>query len=111
MFMLMAIVSIMLVVSGTYLHSRRTSLQTTAARIASRDIENQRKAEFDSISGGSISDSELSNLPSGTATRTVSNFGNPANPKIKQVTVTVNWTEKELAQEIKLDTLISKNGI
>lgn len=109
LFVIMAIVSIILVVSSTYLHSRRSSLQAIATGIASRDIENLRLADFNSVQTGNITDSELSLLPSSSAARTVANF--ETNAKIKQVTVTVGWIEKGLAQEIKLDTLISQNGI
>lgn len=117
MFLILALVTILFAASGTYRHSRNSQLQTIATKIASREIENLRKTAFASLPGtGAITgDPDLPNLPSGTAERTVANY--PPNcsptcsPDIKQITVTVNWTEGGVARTISQDTIISKNGL
>ena len=115
--LILALVAILLTTSATYIHSRRTNLQTIATKMASCEIERLRKLAFASLPAngtGAIDASctaNLSKLPAGTTTRLVADFGSPANPKIKQITVAVNWTEKGNAQQIKLETLISENGL
>ena len=117
LFLILALVAILLTTSATYIHSRRTNLQTIATKMASCEIERLRKLAFASLPAngtGAIDASctaNLSKLPAGTTTRLVADFGSPANPKIKQITVAVNWTEKGNAQQIKLETLISENGL
>ena len=115
LFLILALVAILLTTSTVYIHSRRTNLQTIATKMASCEIERLRKLAFSQlpISGpvDASCTSELSKLPASTAQRTVAYFGAPANPKIKQITVAVSWTEKGLFQEIKLETLISENGL
>lgn len=108
-FLILAILSVVLVAAGTYLHSRTTSLESTATGIASRDIENQRKAGFASVSTNSITDSELSKLPNATATRTVSTYD--GNNNMKKVADIIGWTEKGATRQIILETLISANGL
>src|SRR3989344_1306041 len=115
MFLILALIAILLTTSTVYIHSRRTNLQTIATKMASCEIERLRKLAFLSLPGNGAIDvscaSDLSKLPAGTSTRLVANFGSPANPKIKQITVAVSWTEKGNAQQIKLETLISENGL
>ena len=58
---------------------------------------------------GSFSDSDLSKLPSGVGTRTLSNY--QSSTDIKQVTVTVTWQQNNNQKKIDLATLIYRNGI
>ena len=116
MFLILALVAILLTTSTTYIHSRRTNLQTIATKMASCEIERLRKLNFTSVSSLPPSDTfdasctnDLSKLPTGTTVRLVADFS--SNPKIKQITTAVSWTEKGLAQQIKLETLISENGL
>src|SRR3990167_11221829 len=115
LFLILALVAILLTTSTVYIHSRRTNLQTIATKMASCEIERLRKLNFSSLPGDGSFDascaSDLSKLPAGTSTRLVANFGSPVNPKIKQITTAVSWTEKGLARQIKLETLISENGL
>src|SRR3990167_3920701 len=115
MFLILSLVAILLTTSTDYNHSRRTNLQTNATKMASCEIERLRKLNFTSVSSLPPSDTfdascttDLSKLPAGTTLRLVADFG--SNPKIKQITAAVSWTEKGLAQQIKLETLISENG-
>ena len=109
---ILVIIAILFSASGTFTTSRSSNLQSIAAKIASREIETLRNTSFDSLpSSGPISDSDLSKLPSGTASRTILDYGSPADPKIKQVSIQVNWTFNGAPREIKMDTLISENGL
>ena len=116
MFLILALIAILLTTSTVYIHSRRTNLQTMATKMASCEIERLRKLNFTSVEllppSGAFDAScttDLSKLPAGTTTRLVADFG--TNPKIQQITTAVSWTEKGLAQQIKLETLISENGL
>src|SRR3989344_2089446 len=109
MFLILALVAILLTTSTVYIHSRRTNLQTIATKMASCEIERLRKLNFTSVSSLPPSDpfdasctNDLPKLPAGTTVRLVADFS--SNPKIKQITTAVSWTEKGLAQQIKLET-------
>lgn len=115
LFLILALIAILLTTTTTYIHSRRTNLQTIATKMASCEIERLRKLAFSQLPGNGAIDAscttDLSKLPAGTTLRLVADYGSPANPKIKQITTAVSWTEKGLAQQIKLETLISENGL
>lgn len=110
----LTLVTILLSSSGVLKHLRRVNLDTVATKIASCEIEELRKKDFAQLpSTGSIGvpcDQDLANLPAPkTATRTISDYLGDTN--IKQITITVTWTEKGLARQFTTDTLISKYGI
>ena len=110
MLFILALVVILLTASGTYITSRKSNLQTSAIKIASRETETLRNTEFTSLPvTGPISDPDLSKLPSGNASRTISDYD--VDGKIKLVTIQVNWIENSVSREIKIDTLISENGL
>ena len=109
LFLVLAIASILLAAAATYRHSRNAALQSLATNIASRDIENQRKLAFSSVSTGAITDSDSGKLPSYNGQRTVATYD--GNAKIKQVTDVITWVEKGVTRQIKLETLISENGL
>ena len=116
MFLILALVAILLTTSTVYIHSRRTNLQTIATKMASCEIERLRKLAFSqlpTVDGqfDATCTANLPKLPAGTTLRLVAGYGSPANPKIKQITTAVSWTEKGNAQQIKLETLISENGL
>src|SRR3990167_3024907 len=116
MFLILAFIAILLTTSTVYIHSRRTNLQTMATKMASCEVERLRKLPFSQLPTldgqfDATCTADLSKLPAGTTLRLIAGYGSPANPKIKQITTAVNWTEKGLAQQIKLETLISENGL
>ena len=119
LFLILALIAILLTTSGTYVHSRRSNLQTIASKIASCEIEQLRNTAFASISTGNDIDiiapcnQDISKLPTpNSAKRTIANYGTPTpDPKIKQVNIKVTWTENNASREIKMDTLISENGL
>ncbi|OGD58942.1 hypothetical protein A3I57_02975 [Candidatus Beckwithbacteria bacterium RIFCSPLOWO2_02_FULL_47_23] len=115
---ILAMIVILLTASGTFRTTRKGNLQGVATKIASRQIENLRNTAFASLpncpspTGCSITSAEepdLSKLPSGSATKTLDDY--EASTKIKQVLIKVNWTENAAPQEIKIETLISENGL
>ena len=91
-------------------------MQTIATKMASCETERLRKLPFAQLptADGQFDASctvDLPKLPAGTTIRLIAGFGSPANPKIKQITTAVSWTEKGLARQIRLETLISENGL
>lgn len=101
---------LLLTAASTLIQTHRSNLQTIAARIATKEIETLRNTSFASLpSSGSISDSDLAKLPSGTGTRTMANYQSSAD--IKQATVSVYWVQNGLSQSLNLSTLIYRFGI
>lgn len=110
LFFLIAMFTILLSASGTLLHTRTSNLQTAATKIATKQIENLRNTDFASLPGsGTFADSDLSQLPQGTATRTITNYQSSAD--IKDVLITISYTENGAPRDVKVETLIYKNGL
>lgn len=111
----LALVTILLSSAGSLTKTRSANLESIAAKIASCEIEGLRKLAFASLPGsgsvGAPCDADLSKLPAGSATRTVAGYGSPPDPDIKQITISVTWTEKGIAKNVKMDTLIYKYGL
>lgn len=81
--------------------------QDLALRIANSEIETLKINGYDSIpASGSFAHSNLSLLPSGQGTLTVSDY----NVSTKQVVVTVSWRGTK-QHSLSLTTLITKNGL
>ncbi len=110
LFLVLAIIVMLLSASGTLVSSRSSNLRGIAAKIESREIETLRKMNFDSLPAtGSFTDADLSKLPQGTATQTLSSY--QSSPDIKLVEVQVNWIENSAAKLLSEDTLIYRNGL
>ena len=62
-----------------------------------------------SPAGCSVSDTDLVKLPSSTANRFIDTY--QSSPDIKLATVQVNWTSNGAPKQIKIETLIYKNGL
>src|SRR3989344_4769618 len=78
LFLIIALIAILLTTSTTYIHSRRSNLQTMATKMASCEIERLRKLDFSSVDSFPPSDpfdasctTDLSKLPAGTTVRLV----------------------------------------
>ena len=82
--------------------------QALATHIAENEIENLRQSGYSNLPGsGSFADSQLSSLPSGSGSLTVSAF----DAKTKQVDVSVSWTEPNIgARSVSLTTLVTQTG-
>ena len=115
---ILAMIVILLTASGTFRTTRKGNLQGVATKIASRQIESLRNTAYGSLqdcpspNGCNITvqqEPDLVKLPSSSATKTLDDY--EASTKIKLVKIQVNWTESGAAQNIKLETLISENGL
>ena len=117
LFLVVSIVAILLTSGGSLFTTRSSKLQTTAGRVASKEIEALRSADFSSmVVGGSQplsnpGDSDLATLPNGTASKNVLNFSMPPDPKIKHVTLTINWVDNQVTKTYTTDTLIYEKGL
>lgn len=122
-FILMVFLSILLIGSGSFLTTRRYSLQNAAAQIASNRIDylrNQAKTNWATFNIPSTQNftssqiSELSKLPQGSLVQTIAVYPPlPASPypDVKQTNITVNWTENGNTRSAKFETLIYQYGI
>lgn len=114
LFLLGALVTILLTVSGTLFTTRSSRLQSIATKIATKDIEYLRNLPFASFpSTGpcnqpTVADTDILKLPSGDCARTVTNYSGSS--QIKFVTVTVTWQEK-IQKRVLLDTLVYQAGL
>lgn len=114
LFIIMAILTIFFAASSTYVSSRGTNLQGIAAKIASCEIEQLRKAAFSSLANGTVNiappcDQDKSKLPQPQATRTLSDYS--ASSEIKLATIQVTWIENAANKNIKMETLIYEFGL
>jgi len=125
LFVIVALVTILFSSSGTLFATRDSKLQTVAAKIASKEVENLRNIAFASLPAQgteqpcTTSDTDLDKLkgnsPSGHGEchLDVVNYDDPDDPtQIKQVTVKIDWrTDNGANQNLKMDTLIYKDGL
>ena len=127
LFVIVALVTILFSSSGTLFATRDSKLQTVAATIASKEVENLRNIAFTSLpaAGTNLSctvtprDPDLDKLKGngpggkGECHLDVSNYDAPASPtQIKQITVKIDWkTDNGATQNLKMDTLIYENGL
>lgn len=104
------LIMLLLVTATTLTQTYKSNLQSVAARIATKEVENLRQTTYASLPlSGSFSDPDLSKLPSGSTNLTISSYLTSAD--IKQATITVNWIQNGAVKQIILNTLIYKNGI
>lgn len=111
-FLLIAVVfaSTLISSASNFVKTRGVNSETIATKIASHEIESLRDTNFASLPpSGSISDQELTKLPGSSATRTINDY--QSNQDIKQVVVSVSWTENEVPRNVTLETLITQNGL
>ncbi len=109
-FIIIALISVLLTTSASYYQTHRSNLQQLAMSIASKQMETLRNTAFASLPpSGNFTDSDLSKLPQGTATQTLTNY--QSSTKIKLVTIKVSWTESQVTKNAQLETLISETGL
>ena len=107
-----ALISVVLVmhymIVNTNAAAQSSQYKDLALKIANHKIEDLRALGYSNLPvSGSFADSLLASLPTGTGALAVSNY----NAQIKQVTVTVSWTDPvQGARSVALDTLISQNS-
>lgn len=108
-----AITVVLFASAGALTTSRNSNLAEIASKIAVRQTETLRKTAYSSLPSCqtpcAISDSDLAKLPGATATQTITAYLTSAD--IKFVTVQVNWNQSGAPKELKMETLIYKDGI
>jgi hypothetical protein len=92
--------------------------QSVAREIAVKQIEDKRAIQYANLAEGTenITDSRLSTLPSGNGTIVIEpcdiSVCSPSEVEsVKQVTVTVSWSDGPDSRQIKLKTLIGEGGL
>lgn len=109
-FVVLALIGVLLTTSSSFLTSRNSNLQQIANEIGTREIERLRNIAYDSLPGsGTISDSDLSKLPQGTATRTITTY--QGDTDIKQVSVNITWNLGSTPKSVKFETLMYRYGL
>ena len=115
---ILALISILFAAAGTFKHTLRSNNQTLATKIATRQIETLKKNGFDalpSLGSSFVSDSDLAKLPSGQEQQIVSVYPSNCAPScsndIRQIKITVSWTEQGGTRNLILETVMSKNGL
>jgi prepilin-type N-terminal cleavage/methylation domain-containing protein len=109
MFLIVVLFVLYLAAYNTVALVRKDSYEDTAYHIANKEMESLREVSFYSLAGsGSISDPELSNLPSGSASYSVTDFS--AMTGVKEIAVTVNWNDGN-SKQIVLKTLAGNGGL
>jgi prepilin-type N-terminal cleavage/methylation domain-containing protein len=106
-----AVVASTLTAVGALLSAARLGLSTRdeslAYAIASSKLESLRAAGYAALpASGSFSDTQLASLPSGAGSLSVAD----ETETLKQVTVTVGWSERGAARTVSLSTLIASSG-
>lgn len=113
--LIFAIITVLFASTGTLTASRGSNLQSTATKIASRQIENLRNTPYASLpvcpspNGCDITDDNLSKLPSGSAKQFLDDYDGSGD--IKLATVQVGWVTSGAAKQLKIDTLIYRYGL
>ena len=113
-----ALVTILLSATGVIRHNRNVTLTTVANEIAICEIERLRDLTFSALPAvgtaaiGAPCNADVTKLPPGpgsTANITVAYYQGDVD--IKQITITVSWTEKGTPDSIQIETLKSKYGV
>ena len=89
--------------------SRKTRNEDLVYHVANKQMEDLRNTPFSSLAAsGSISDSQLSQIPSGSGNYTVSDY--PGFTGMKEMVVTVNWNDG-IARQVVLKSLAGNGGL
>lgn len=87
-----------------------------AREIASKQIEDKRQVEYSNLVNDTsgINDSRMSLIPQASGTVVIEDCNSQIctnSENIKQVTVTISWTEKQKPQQVVLSTFIGEGGL
>jgi prepilin-type N-terminal cleavage/methylation domain-containing protein len=96
--------------------TNRSQHESLAKDIANKQIETLRRTGYTNLSNGTttISDTDLSKLPSYTAEYIISDCGAPYctnGEDAKVITVTITWNEIGDTKQVQLATIVSSGGI
>lgn len=95
---------------NTMTATKKLRYQNVAYHVANKKMEELRGTSFASLPGsGSISDTMLGQIPTGSGSFAVADYAGFTG--LKEITVTVTWTEGGLAKQVQLKTLAGAGGI
>jgi Tfp pilus assembly protein PilV len=109
MFMVAVLLVLYASALSTVATTRKLRYENLAYHTATKQMETLRNTAYASLpSSGTISDSLLSQIPSGAGSFTVTSY--PGYSNIKEIVVTVTWNDG-LAKQVVLKTLAGTGGI
>ena len=109
MFVLVTLLAFYTSALSTVAGSRKQRYEDLAYHVASKEMESLRATPYASLPpSGTISDSMLSQIPSGAGNFTVANY--TGFNGMKEIIVTVTWTDG-IAKSVILKTLAGTGGI
>lgn len=109
MFLIIILFSLLIVEFGTLSISKKQKYENIAYHVANKQMEDLRLTPITSLpSSGTISDSLLQQIPSGTGNFTVSNYSGYSG--LKELVVTVTWNDGGYGSVI-LKTLAGSGGL
>lgn len=109
-FVIVALITAVLATATTYKHIRKTQLQNTATKLASKKIEELRN-QASLPSNVTDQQTAVTELPSGYLHLTVADPSPPQFPSIpnlKLITVKMTWSEQGANQEVTLNSMITR---
>jgi prepilin-type N-terminal cleavage/methylation domain-containing protein len=95
--------------SNTIVSTTETKNEDIALRVATTELQTLRAGGYSSLpASGTFTDTQLTSIPSGAASMTLSDY----NATTKQVTVTVTWADPRTSKtkNVSLTTLIANSG-
>ena len=108
--MLLALFALYTAALNTMTATKSLRYENLAYHAANKKMEELRGTAFSSLpSSGTISDSMLSQIPSGAGTFTIADY--PSYNGLKEITVIVTWTERNIGKQFQLKTLAGSGGI
>ena len=104
LFFVFVIFGLVMLEVGTLNISRIQRYEDVAYHVANKQMEDLRATPFASLAAsGTISDSELNQIPSGAGNYTVADY--PGYTGMKKITVTVTWNDGSGAKSVVIQTL------
>lgn len=87
-----------------------------AREIATKQIEDMREIQFTNLVNGdmAVADSRIALLPGGSGVINTADCDSQIctnSENVKQITITVNWSENGKPQQVKLKTFIGEGGL
>ncbi len=108
-FMISILFILVILETNTLAITRKQTYEDIAYHIANKQMETLRGDSFASLpASASISDSNLSQLPSGSGNFTITNYAGYTG--MKDFTVTVSWNDGT-SKSVVLETLASSGGV
>ena len=109
MFLILILFSLLIMEFGTLSISRGQRYENIAYHVANKQMESLRSTSFSSLpSSGTISDSLLEQIPSGSGSFNVNDY--PDYTGLKELVVTVTWSDGT-SKSVVLTTIAGNGGL